>query len=144
MPAPVPYLHFDGVASEALRFYHAVFGGELALHTFADFGRSDGPGQAIAHGILSGPVALFGADIAEGERPGGVDGMMLSLLGFASPEVLHAWFAALSAGGRVIDPLQLRAWGDSDGTLRDQFGVTWLIGYQGDPAPPGAGAAPAE
>lgn len=140
MPAPIPYVHFDRVASEALRFYQEVFGGELALHTFADFGRTDGPGNAIAHGILSGPVDLYGADIARGGLPVRVEGMMLSLLGVAPPDVLDGWFAALSMGGEVIDPLQERAWGDSDGTLRDRFGLTWLIGYQGDArATPAAG-----
>jgi PhnB protein len=58
--------------------------------------------------------------------------MMLSLLGFAAPHVLDAWFTALSVGGRVIDALQQRPWGASDGTVRDRFGLTWLIGYEGD------------
>jgi PhnB protein len=135
MPAPIPYLHFPGVASDALRFYQEVFGGELTLHTFADFGRNDGPGDAIAHGILSGPVDLFGADIAGGDRPVRVDGVMLSLLGFAVPDVLDGWFSELAVGGQVVDPLQEREWGDSDGTVRDRFGVTWLLGYTGDNAP---------
>jgi PhnB protein len=133
MPAPTPYLHFDGVASDALRFYQGVFGGELTLHTFADFGR-DGPGDAIAHGILSGPVDIYGADVAGDDQPVHVDGMMLSLLGFAAPDVLEAWFSALSDGGKVIDALQQRPWGDSDGIVRDRFGLTWLIGYSGDAA----------
>jgi PhnB protein len=135
MPAPVPYLHFDGVAADALRFYHEVFGGDLELHTFADFGRTDGPGDAIAHGILSGPVDLYGADVAGDGQPVRIDGMMLSLLGAASPDVLDEWFTALSVGGQVIDPLQPRPWGDSDGTLRDRFGLTWLLGYKGDASP---------
>jgi PhnB protein len=132
MPAPVPYLHFPGVAADALRFYHEVFGGELTLHTFADFGRNDGPGDAVAHGILSGPVDLYGADIAGDDRPVSVEGVMLSLLGFATPDVLEGWFAALSVDGEVIDPLQQRPWGASDGTVRDRFGLTWLVGYEGD------------
>lgn len=135
MPAPVPYLHFPGVAADALRFYQEVFGGELTLHTFADFGRDDGPEDAIAHGILSGPVDIFGADLAGEGLPVRVDGMMLSLLGFAAPDVLEGWFAALSAGGQVVDALQQRPWGASDGTVRDRFGLTWLIGYEGDAAP---------
>ena len=132
MPAPTPYLYFDGVAADALRFYHGVFGGELELHTFADFGRTDGPGEAIAHGILSGPVEIFGSDVAGDGRPVQIDGMMLALLGSAAPDVLAGWFTALAEGGQVVDPLQQREWGDSDGTVRDRFGVTWLVGYQGE------------
>jgi PhnB protein len=133
MPAPTPYLFFDGVAADALRFYLDAFGGELALHTFADFGRDDGPGDAIAHGILRGPVDLFGADLAAGAADEGalqVRGMQLSLLGAAAPDELHRWFAALAEGGDVLDPLQQRPWGDSDGSVRDRFGLTWLVGYE--------------
>ncbi|MBC7723596.1 MAG: VOC family protein, partial [Burkholderiaceae bacterium] len=106
-------------------------GGDLALHSFADFGRGDGPGDAIAHGILSGVVDLFAADVAAGESALRPDGIMLSLLGIAMPETLGRWFSALAEGGEVLDPLARRSWGDTDGTVRDRFGVTWLIGYQG-------------
>lgn len=95
MAGPVPYLCLPGTAREALITYQKVFGGELQLSTYQEFQRTDGPGEAIAHGELGGgPVQL-------------------------------------SAGGRVVDPLQVRPWGDSDGQVVDRFGVHWLIGYQG-------------
>lgn len=50
MVAPTPYLALPGTAREALSFSHSVFGGELSLRTYDDFGRSDGPADAIAHG----------------------------------------------------------------------------------------------
>ncbi len=131
MAAPAPYLQFAGDAAQALRLYREVFGGELTLHTFAEFGREDGPPDSVAHGILSGPVDLFGADGADGD-PSRRDGVMLSLLGFAPPATLHRWFEALSVGGEVVEPLKRRPWGAADGTVRDRFGVTWLIGYEGD------------
>jgi PhnB protein len=93
-------------------------------------GRTDGPGDAIAHGILHGPVELFAADAAEGEPAPAFRGGRLALLGTAEPATLHAWFTALSDGANEIDELQERPWGDSDGTLVDRFGVAWLIGYQ--------------
>ena len=65
MTAPTPYLHFAGTARDALGFYAEVFGGELTLHTFADFGRDDGPGAAIAHGVLTGPISLYAADAVD-------------------------------------------------------------------------------
>ncbi|WP_029146061.1 VOC family protein [Microbacterium luticocti] len=131
MTALAPYLHLPGTAREALGFYHSVFGGEVGVNTYAEFGRDDGPGDAVAHGMLDGPVILFAADAAEGEQTVRVQGMMFSLLGAAEPTELRHWFAALAEGGTVVDPLQQRPWGDHDGVVTDRYGLTWLIGYQG-------------
>ena len=53
MTAPIPYVLFPGTARGALEFYADVFGGELELHTYESFSRTNGPGEAIAHGVLS-------------------------------------------------------------------------------------------
>ena len=66
MSGLTPYLQFDGTARAALGFYRDVFGGELVVHSFADFGRQDGLGDAVAHGILHGRVELFAADVPPG------------------------------------------------------------------------------
>lgn len=129
MTGLTPYLHFPGSARDALAFYQRVFGGELVLNTYADFGRTDGPGESIAHGMLQGRVELFAADAGPGEETLATRGVMFSLLGTAEPTELASWFAALARGGRIVDPLQARPWGDHDGTVVDRFGVTWLIGY---------------
>ncbi|QIK72544.1 VOC family protein [Propioniciclava coleopterorum] len=130
MTGLTPYLFLDGTAREALTFYQGVFGGELVLHTYADFGRDTRP-DAIAHGMLNGPVDLFATDADEGDASLRVDGLLFALLGTAEPAVLEEWFADLAEGGEILDPLQVRPWGDHDGQVRDRFGVTWLIGYQG-------------
>ena len=130
MAGLVPYLFFPGTAQEALSFYHGVFGGDLQLHTFAEFGRTDGPGDAIAHGILSGTVGLFAADAGPDEDAVHIIGVTFSLLGTADPETLTTWFGRLSEGGAVLDPLQERPWGAHDGQVIDQFGIKWLIGYE--------------
>lgn len=132
MTGSVPYLLFPGDAADALQQYAAIFGGELRLFTYAQAGRTDGPEDAIAHGMLvDGPVELAGADAATGEASVSMSGMFLSLLGTADAETLTGWFDALAEGGEVIDPLQRRPWGDHDGTLVDRHGVRWLIGYAG-------------
>jgi PhnB protein len=133
MTGPAPYLHFPGTARQALTFYGDVFGAPVALHTFEEFGRTDGPADAIAHGYLTeGPVQLFGADVAGDERPLKTEGLMLSLLGTADSATLRTWFARLSEGGRVVDDLQTRPWGASDGQVIDRYGLHWLIGFEGD------------
>jgi PhnB protein len=131
MADPTPYLHFPGTAREALTFYGDVFGCAVQLHTFAEFNRTDGPADAIAHGYLAGgPVALFGADVAGNEAPFRSEGLMLALLGTAAPSTLRQWFSRLGEGGRVVDELQTRPWGASDGQVMDRYGLHWLIGFE--------------
>ena len=133
MTSPTPYLHLPGTARAALTFYGDLFGCTVGLHTLAEFGRTDGAADAIAHGYLgNGPVALFAADVAGDERPLRCEGLMLSLLGTAAPATLRAWFAGLAEGGRVVDDLQQRPWGAFDGQVIDRFGLHWLIGFERD------------
>ena len=133
MTAPTPYVHFPGTARDALRFYGDVFGCAVQLHTFEEFGRQDGLPDAIAHGALTeGPVALFAADGTEGGPPPRCEGMILALLGTSTPSVLRSWFSRLSEGGRVVDDLQRRPWGATDGQVVDRFGLHWLIGFEAD------------
>ncbi|CAI9407380.1 VOC family protein [Nocardioides sp. T2.26MG-1] len=142
MTAPTPYIHFPGTAREALAFYAEVFGGTAQLNTFAEFGRDDGPGDAVAHGmVVGGPVAISGADVAGDEQPVRCEGLMLSLLGTTAPATMRDWFARLSAGGRVVDDLQTRPWGASDGQVVDRHGLHWLIGFEAEDV---EGAASAE
>ena len=59
------------------------------------------------------------------------EGVMFSLLGYADPATLRRWFEALGDGGEVVDALQVRPWGASDGQVIDRYGVQWLIGFEG-------------
>ena len=52
-----PYITFDGNAREALEFYKDVFGGELNVNTFGDFGNdTGGDADKIMHGQLETPT----------------------------------------------------------------------------------------
>jgi PhnB protein len=133
MTAPTPYIHLPGTARDALTFYGDVFGCAVRLHTLRDFNRTDGPAEAIAHGYLAeGPVSLSAADVTGDEPPFRCQGMMLSLLGAAAPSTLRTWFARLSEGGRIVDDLQMRPWGATDGQVVDRYGLHWLVGFEGD------------
>jgi PhnB protein len=124
------YVTFPGTAKEALGFHADIFGGELSLHTFEEFGRSDGLPHAIAHGVLDGVVTLAGSDAAVGEESVSLEGFRLSLLGTADPETLHERFEKLAIGGRIVDSLAPKPWGASDGQVIDRHGLPWLIGYE--------------
>jgi len=127
---PSPYFQFAGTARQALEHWQGVFGGEVQIATYADFSRTDGPADAVAHGQLTGGLQLFAADASENDEPFVATGLLFSLLGADEPDVLRRWFDALAEGGTVVDALQQRPWGDWDGTVRDTFGVTWLIGFE--------------
>lgn len=131
MADPTPYVLFPGTSRAALTFYGDVFGCDVELHTFAEFNRTDGGADAIAHGQLTGGrVALFGADASADTRPVRSEGMMLALLGTADPPTLRTWFSRLSDGGKVLDDLQKRPWGAFDGQVIDRYGLHWLIGFE--------------
>lgn len=133
MTSPTPYLHLPGTAREALTFYGDVFGCRVQLHTLEEFGRDDGPPGAVAHGHLAdGPVSLFAADAIGDEPSLRCEGLMLSLLGAATPETLRRWFDGLSRGGRVVADLEARPWGATDGQVVDRYGLHWLIGFEGE------------
>jgi PhnB protein len=82
--------------------------------------------------LSEGPVSLFAADVAGDELPFRCQGMMFSLLGTAPPATLRTWFSRLCEGGRVVEDLQTRPWGASDGQVIDRYGLHWLIGFEGD------------
>ena len=66
------------------------------------------------------------------EPPFRSEGMMLALLGTADPVDAAPVVHCLAEGGRVVDDLQTRPWGASDGQVIDRYGLHWLIGFEGD------------
>ena len=61
-----PYLSFNGNARQAMEFYKEVFGGEMTLSTFGDFGSTDTPdADKVMHAQLqtSDGYTIMGADV---------------------------------------------------------------------------------
>ena len=58
------YLNFNGNARQALEFYNGVFGGDLTLTTFADFGAKDSADADAALRRALHLAAAMGADVA--------------------------------------------------------------------------------
>ncbi|RIQ33653.1 VOC family protein [Jiangella rhizosphaerae] len=129
-----PYIGFRDNARQALEFYRSVFGGELQLSTFADFGASDDPSEAgkIMHGQLEteNDLVLMAADTPNEMEymPGG--NVSISLSGEDEDE-LRGYWERLSDGGAVTVPMEKAPWGDSFGMCVDQFGVTWMVNITG-------------
>ncbi len=128
-----PYLNFAGNCREALTFYQECLGGELSLQTVEGSPLADqcppGMGHQVLHGFLQQEgFLLMGSDM---QGPGGyVPGNTVSLcVACYSEAEINARFAALSAGGTILDPLGVKFWGDTFGVLTDKFGVRWMLNY---------------
>lgn len=124
-----PYISFAGDARDAMERYREVFGGDLTLSTFGDFGQAGTPIEhLIMHGMLHTPsgFTLMGADTPPGmdHQPGGA--ITISLSGDDEAE-LRGYWDGLSDGGTVTLPLERQMWGDLFGQCTDRFGVNWMV-----------------
>ncbi len=131
-----PYLNFaDGKAREAMEFYASVLGGELNIMTFGDMGTEGPLATQVMHGQLTTAdgITLMGADAPpEMVQVTFGDNVSVSLSGGPEDgEVLRRWFAGLSEGGDVRQPLEPAPWGDEFGMLVDRFGIGWLVNIAG-------------
>ncbi len=129
----VAYLYFGGNCREAMEFYHACLGGELQLMAVKDTPASAGGFPAgsedlIMHSELhKGGLTLMASDMLMGEiRPGNQIELMLNC---SSEAELHTFFAALSKGGKVNQPVRTEFWGAVFGQLNDRFGIGWMLNY---------------
>ena len=124
-----PYLNFDGNARQAMEFYAGVFGGNLTLSTFAEFGRTGSPdADKIMHGQLETDAGytIMAADTSSEMDYQPMAGFSVSLSG-DDGDTLHNYWDRLSASGTVTMPMQKQVWGDEFGMCVDGFGVSWLV-----------------
>lgn len=125
-----PYLNFNGHARQALEFYASVFGGDLTLTPFSEFGTAGPDADKIMHGQLETDAGytIMGADTPSHMSYEPMAGSSVSISGEAADgDALRGYFAMLSAGGTTTMPLQKQAWGDEFGMCVDKFGVPWLV-----------------
>jgi PhnB protein len=124
-----PYVTFDGNAREAIEYYKDVFGGELRLNTFGEYGMNDAPmADKVMHAQLE---TDRGFTLMASDTPPGVDrqpgnNIAISLSGEDADE-LRGYWEKLSTGGTVFMPLEKQMWGDEFGQCADKFGITWMV-----------------
>ncbi len=132
------YLNFAGNTEEAFNFYKSVFGGEFSsLVRFRDFPMEGGsiPQQdadKIMHVAL--PIGeegiLMASDALESLGHRLVQGNNVYISAHPeSKEEADRIFNALSEGGEVEMPIADQMWGDYYGSLKDKFGVLWMVNY---------------
>jgi PhnB protein len=124
-----PYISFKDDARQALEFYKDVFGGDLRMNTFGEFGQQDSPdADKIMHGQLDTPkgFTLMASDTPAGMQRNPGDNITVSLSGDDADE-LRGYWEKLSDGGTVTMPLEKQMWGDEFGMCVDRFGVPWMV-----------------
>ncbi|MFI7529946.1 VOC family protein [Nocardia salmonicida] len=141
----VAHLNFHGQARAALEFYQSVFGGQLTLVTYADFGMptelpdatkvvfgqlvADNGFRVMAYDV-PGEDAPTTAAAPTTRRENGTtvteERFFLSVRGETVDEVGALW-EGLAEGATVIEAFGPAQWAPAFGMLSDRFGVTWIL-----------------
>ena len=132
-----PYLNFPGNAEEAFEFYKGVFGGEFASAVrFKDmpmegFEIPEGDQDKMMHIALPIGDDLLMASDATGSmgREVVVGNHNYISVHPDSREEADRIFAGLSEGAEIEMPMGEQVWGDYFGSLKDRFGVGWMINH---------------
>jgi PhnB protein len=125
------HLNFRGNARAALEFYRSVFGGELALVTYADAHAAQDPAEAgqIMWGQVQGDngfhVMAYDVPARLPFEPG-ENAFFVSVRGRSADEITACW-KGLTEGATVLQDLAPSGWAPLYGMLRDQFGVVWVL-----------------
>lgn len=138
------HLNFHGDARAALEFYQSVFGGQLTVIAYGDFGMpkelpdadkvvfgqvsADNGFRIMAYDVPghAGPAPAPAATTREhgmtltGERS------FVSVRGDTAEEVGALW-AKLAAGAVIVEEYGPSQWAPGFGMLTDRFGVTWIL-----------------
>ena len=141
------YLNFDGNAEEAFNFYRSIFGGEFSsLVRFKDMPMegvtiSQEDQDKIMHVGLpignddmlmaSDTLRSLGQELVQGNNA-------YVSVHPESKEEADRVFSALSEGAEIEMPIADQVWGDYYGSLKDRFGVHWMVNYSARPSEEGA------
>jgi PhnB protein len=132
------YLNFAGNAEEAFTFYRSVFGGEFAsVVRFKDMPMEgvtipEGDQDKMMHIALplGEDSVLMASDALESMGQQVTQGNNLYISVHPdSREEADRIFNGLSQGADIEMPMGDQVWGDYFGSLRDKFGIGWMINH---------------
>lgn len=127
-----PYLFFGGRCHEALSFYESALGAKVEMIATFDQSQVSHPDHPLPEGwekkvmhatLRIGSSTVF---VSDGNKPCELSGFMLHLPVKDQAEGDRV-FAALSAQGEVIMPMEKTFWSPYYGMLVDKFGLGWMI-----------------
>lgn len=143
------YLNFNGETEEAFNFYKSVFKGEFmgGIMRFSDVPPDENmPPLAekdknrVMHVTLQLPGGnlLMGSDIFSEMSEKFVKGNNIYInISPDTREEADRIFNALKEGGDVEMEMQDMFWGDYFGSLKDKFGVLWMLSHNNQSADQG-------
>jgi len=127
------YLTFNGNCREAMTFYAACLGGDLAFQTIGESPMANKmPAQMreyILHAsLINGGLVMMASDMVshQGLTKGNAVSLMLNC---SSEEEIKTCYEKLSLGGKADHPLEDTFWGAVFGGLTDKFGNHWLLNF---------------
>jgi PhnB protein len=125
-----PYFSFRDTAEEAMTSYRSVFGGELSISRFSEYGASDDPAEQdkVMHSMLTTGtgMVLMASDTPNSMDLAVGDNVSVSVSG-DDEAVMRGWWEALASGGTVTMPLEEAPWGGLFGMCTDRFGIHWMF-----------------
>ena len=133
------YLTFDGRCAQAFKFYERALGGQIQMMmTHGESPMAEKAPAAWKNMIMHARMTvgdnnvLMGSDFPPEDYEGS-KGFSVSL-GVETQQEAERVFKALSEKGNVRMPLQQTFWAQAFGMLTDQFGVSWMVNFEGRPA----------
>ena len=134
-----PYLFFSGQCEAAFKFYAQIFGGKIdAMLTHEGTpAESHVPAEwrsKIMHARMTiGDWVLMASDAPPG-RSQPPQGFSVHI-SVDEPAEAERIFKALADGGQVRMAMEQTFWAERFGMVTDQFGVPWMINYEGSASP---------
>lgn len=132
------YLNFNGNTEKAFNFYKSVFGTELTpIVRFKDMPmegvsiRKEDENKVMHVGLPIGKHnMLMATDTLPSLGQKLIEGNNFYISVHPdSKEEADRIFSALSKGAAIEMPMADQPWGDYYGSLKDKFGVQWMINY---------------
>ena len=130
-----PYLFFGGRCEEAVEFYRTAAGAQVeGVMRWKDSPEKANcaPGfeNKVMHAAFRIGDSLVMASDGDKQQPASFQGFSLALT-VDTAAAADQRFAALSAGGQVLQPLTKTFFSPRFGMLTDRFGVMWMVLVKG-------------
>ena len=126
----ITYLTFAGNCEEAINFYKEALGGEIIQLSHMGDGPMEVPehlkGKVMHSRLQIGESILYMSDNFDPASIRQGNNVHLSLQIDDATE-LEKLFASLSAGGKIVRPLEKQFWGAIFGMFVDKFGIHWMM-----------------